>query len=54
MMTLFFNGLLEFVHLSFEFVNANVFCFYDVKELRDAFVVFFFKGRIRTRNPEIV
>ena len=38
MEVLFVHGLFEFVNLTFEFVNAIVFCFDDVKELRDAFV----------------
>ena len=30
--------MFKFVNLTFEFVNAIVFCFDDVKEFRDAFV----------------
>ena len=37
-MMFFFHGLFEFVNRSFEFVNAIVFCFDYIKELKYVFV----------------
>ena len=55
---LFVHGLFEFVNLTFEFVNAIVFCFDDVKELSLRLSVvlfrFFISRKDSHRNPEIV